>query len=44
MTAAVFWGSTLAQLHALMPPDAPTASADTGTGDDLLALARMQER
>lgn len=44
MTPDAFWGSTLAQLHALILPDAPTTPATTGTGGDLLALAEMQRR
>ena len=43
MSAEEFWGSTLAQLAALIPPT-PTAAAAQGSGDDLLALAGMQGR
>lgn len=38
MTADEFWGSTLAQLAALIPPGPPL---ETGSGSDLLAMAAM---
>lgn len=44
MTATEFWGSTLAQLAALIPPDPTAPAAAEGTSGDLLALAEMQGR
>ncbi len=43
MSTDEFWGSTLAQLVALIAPD-PAAVSAQGSGDDLLALAGMQGR
>ena len=40
MTPDQFWGSTLAQLEALIP-DQPGEDAEEGTADDLKALASM---
>lgn len=44
MTAAEFWGTTLAQLAALIPSTSPAPAAAEGTSGDLLALAEMQGR